>query len=220
MNYLNLTSFFILPSFSQQSKEGDVISAQTELSSGLKLKLTVKIILFICVIWLLAGCSGFASKQDPAPVYGKADTPGKKTKAAVDRDSEQTAQIKVVQDPVILKQQELAVKSQSKSSTVVVALLTEADVSYKQGNLDESVSTIERALHIEPRNPLLLYKLASLRLQQGLPDLAENLAKKSALLAEGNASLKKQNWLLIATAREQMGDLAGAEAARKKAGRF
>ena len=168
----------------------------------------------------MAGCSGFASKQDPAPVYGKRDTSTKKTNAAVDKNSEQTAQIKVVQDPVILKQQELAVRSQSKSSTVVVALLSEADVSYKQGNLDESVATIERALHIEPRNPLLLYKLASLRLQQGQPDLAENLAKKSALLAEGNASLKKQNWLLVAAAREQMGDQVGAEAARKKASRF
>ena len=178
-----------------------------------------KIALLVGLIWTLAGCSGFASKQNPAPVYGKADSAGKKANAT-DRDSEQAAQIKVVQDPVILKQQELAVKSQPKSSTVVVALLSEADRSYQQGNLDESVATIERALRIEPRNPLLLYKLASLRLQQGQPDLAENLAKKSELLAEGNANLKKQNWLLIAEARKQKGDMAGAEAARKKASRF
>ena len=171
------------------------------------------IALLICLTGLLAGCSGFASKQDPAPVYGKGDSTSK-------NKTGQTAQLKGVQDSVILKQQELAVKSQAKSSTVVVALLSEADVSYKQGNLDESVSTIERALRIEPRNPLLLYKLASLRLQQGQPDLAENLAKKSELLAEGNPALKKQNWLLIAEARELKGDQAGAKAARKKASRF
>ena len=179
-----------------------------------------KITLLICLIWLLAGCSGFASKQDPAPVYGKIDAASKKKNTSADGKSDQTAQIKIVQDPVILKQQEIAVNSQAKSSHVVVALLSEADVSYKQGNLDESVATIERALRIEPRNALLLYKLASLRLQQGQLDLAENLAKKSELLAEGNANLKKQNWLLIAEAREQKGDQAGAVAARKKASRF
>ena len=160
-----------------------------------------KIALLICISWFLAGCSGFASKQDPAPVYGKSASAGKKKNTSADGKTEQTAQIKKVQDPVILKQQELAVKSPAKSSHVVVALLTEADASQKQGNLDESVATIERALRIEPRNALLLYKLAALRLQRGQPDLAENLAKKSELLAEGNPGLKKQNWLLIAEAR-------------------
>jgi len=179
----------------------------------------IKTALLVLAVGILAGCSGFASKQDPAPVYGKKDSSRKKSNATT-KDPSQTTQIKVVQDPVILKQQELTVKSQSKSSTVVVALLSEADISYKQGKLDESVATIERALHIEPRNALLLYRLASLRLQQGQPDLAENLAKKSALLAEGNANLKKQNWLLIAAAREQMGDLAGAKQARNKASQF
>lgn len=178
-----------------------------------------KIALLGSLTGALADCSGFASKQDPAPVYGKTGN-SRKTSAATEQDAERTAQIKVVQDPVILKQQELAVKPLPKSSNVVIALLAEADTSYKQGNLDESVATIERALRIEPRNPLLLYKLAKLRLQQGLPDLAENLAKKSDLLAEGNANLKKKNWLLIAEAREQKGDRAGAATARKKASRF
>lgn len=180
-----------------------------------------KITLPVCLAWLLAGCSGFASKQAPAPVYGKIDrSANKEKKSSVDTDPYQTTQIKAVQDPVILKQQDLAVNSQPKSSSVVVALLSEADSSYKQGNLDESVATIERALRIEPRNALLLHKLAALRLQQGQPDLAENLAKKSELLAEGNAQLKKQNWLLIAEARKQMGNLAGAEEARKKASQY
>jgi len=180
-----------------------------------------KTTLLVCIAWLLAGCSGFASKQAPAPVYGKIDRSANKAKKSSTATSpDQATQINTVQDPVILKQQDLAVNSQPKSSNVVIALLSEADSSYKQGNLNESVATIERALRIEPRNALLLYKLAALRLQQGQPDLAENLAKKSELLAEGNAQLKKQNWLLIAKAREQMGDQAGAEKARKKAAQF
>ena len=82
------------------------------------------------------------------------------------------------------------------------------------------MATIERALRIEPRNPLLLYKLALIRLKQGQPELAENLAKKSELLAEGNAQLKKKNWLLIAEAREQQNNQKGANTARKKARQF
>ncbi|OQK18028.1 hypothetical protein AU255_09285 [Methyloprofundus sedimenti] len=184
-----------------------------------------KITLLVCIAWLLAGCSSFGSKQAPAPVYEKIDrSANKEKKSTINTIPDQTTQIKTVQDPVIIKQQDLDpavnVNSQPKSSTVVIALLSEADSSYKQGNLNESVATIERALRIEPRNALLLYKLATLRLQQGQPDMAENLAKKSELLAEGNAQLKRQNWLLIAEARKQLGNMAGAEQARKKASQY
>jgi hypothetical protein len=67
---------------------------------------------------------------------------------------------------------------------------------------------------------LLLYKLAVLKLAQEEPEQAINLAKKSALLAEGNSGLKKKNWLLIADIYEQQGDLANANVARQKAQQF
>jgi len=184
-----------------------------------------KISLFIGVT-LLVGCSSFSSKQAPAPVYGqpgldKRSASEKKNSSVMQEDSTGT-KVNVIQDPVILKQQEVFVESQSQpqSSNVVVALLSEAELSYQQGNLDESVITIERALRIEPRNPLLLYKLAVLRLQQGQAELAENLAKKSELLAVGNTQLKKKNWLLIAEARDQLGKQDAAQAARRKAEQF
>ena len=193
-------------------------------SNGLFDKMIKKISLLVSVIFLLAGCTSFSSKQEPAPVYGKVDSVSqaarKKKSKPVDPGSKET-KLSVIQDPVILKQEEVAIKPQSaQSSNVVVALLSDADMSYQQGNYDESVVIIERALRIEPRNPLLLYKLAVIRLQQGQPDLAENLAKKSELLAEGNAQLKKKNWLLIAKAREQKNDQQGANAARKRAQQY
>lgn len=184
-----------------------------------------KITLFVSVLFLLAGCSSFSSKHEPAPVYGKGDSAKRsvsKKKSSLDDPGAEETKLNVIQDPVILKQQDVAIKPQyqTQSSNVVVALLSDADTSYKQGNLDESVATIERALRIEPRNPLLLYKLALIRLKQGQPELAENLAKKSELLAEGNAQLKKKNWLLIAEAREQQNNQKGANTARKKARQF
>jgi len=170
----------------------------------------------ICLIAFLTSCSSFSGKQKPAPVYGEVVS----SKKAVKQVKVTTTKA-VVQPPIILKQQEIVeLPPPSKSSNVVVALLADADSSYQQGHVDESVATIERALRIEPRNALLLYKLAVLKVQQGEPELAENLAKKSALLAEGNATLKKKNWLLIADIHEQQGDLASANTARSKANEF
>lgn len=179
------------------------------------------IVVIVSILFLLTGCSGLSSKQEPAPVYGKVDSAKRSASKKKNPDIAET-KVKVIQDPVILKQQEVTIKPQSRvqSSSVVVALLSDADMSYQQGNLDESVATIERALRIEPRNALLLYKLARIRLQQGQPVLAENLAKKSELLAEGNAQLKKKNWLLIAQARELQNNQKGASAALKKAKQF
>lgn len=180
-----------------------------------------KISLLICCTFILNGCSSLSKKQAPAPVYKKIDSAQRSTSQKKKNvETIATTRVKVVQDPIILKQQKAFAKTQFQSSNVVVALLSEADMSYKQGNLDESGVTIERALRIQPRNPLLLYKLAVLRLQQGQADLAENLAKKSALLASGDAQLKKKNWLLIAEAREQLGNQEGVQAARKKAQQF
>lgn len=180
-------------------------------------------LLVFCTYWAV-GCSSFSGKQKPAPVYGQIDSAQKLSgQAKVDSVTTRpvtTAQVKVDHKPVILKQEEINVAPPTQSAGVVVALLEQADASYEQGNINDSVATIERALRIEPRNAMLLHKLATLRFQQGQPDLAENLAKKSALLAEGNAKLKKQNWLLIAEVRRQLGDSKGAASADKKARQF
>lgn len=105
-------------------------------------------------------------------------------------------------------------------SPVVGALVSAANQNSKAGDLDSAAASIERAIRIEPRNATLLYKLAVLRLQQSKPRLAEDLAKKSALLAASNNALKKHCWLLIAHARELQQDFAGAKEARLKAESF
>ncbi len=105
-------------------------------------------------------------------------------------------------------------------SPVVGALVSAANQNSKAGDLDSAAASIERAIRIEPRNATLFYKLALLRLQQSKPRLAEDLAKKSALLASTDNTLKKHCWLLIAHAREIQQDFAGAKEARAKADSF
>ncbi len=105
-------------------------------------------------------------------------------------------------------------------SPAVDALVLAADQSSKTGDIDSADSLIERAVRIEPRNAALFYKLAVLRLQQSKPKLAEDLAKRSALLAATDNVLKKNCWLLIAHARELQQDFTGAKEARAKADSF
>lgn len=106
------------------------------------------------------------------------------------------------------------------SSPAVVALLSESERSIKSGDLDSAVAVMERALRIDPRNPALTYKLAALRLKQSKPQLAEELAGKAALLAGGDAGLKRKSWLLISQARQMQQNLQGAKEAKAKADSF
>jgi len=105
-------------------------------------------------------------------------------------------------------------------SPAVSALASSANQNSHSGNIESATTTIERAIRIEPRNATLYYKLALLRLKQSKPHLAEDLAKKAALLASNDTQLKKHSWLLVARAREMQGDLKGGKEARAKANRF
>jgi hypothetical protein len=105
-------------------------------------------------------------------------------------------------------------------SPAVGALASAANQSSQSGNIEAATTTIERAIRIEPRNATLYYKLALLKLKQSKPRLAEDLAKKAALLASNDANMKKHSWLLIARAREVQGDIEGGKEARAKADHF
>lgn len=106
------------------------------------------------------------------------------------------------------------------TSPAVLALVGEADRSRAGGDLDAAVVSMERALRIDSRNATLTYKLAQLRVKQNKPQLAEELAGKSALLAGGDLDLKRKSWLLIAEARRMQQNYQGAKEAKSKAESF
>jgi Tetratricopeptide repeat len=102
-------------------------------------------------------------------------------------------------------------------SPAVVALLDTADKRASAGELDNAAAAVERALRLEPQNPLLWHRLAKLRLQQGQFAQAVSLAAKSNSLVRENRQLQASNWETIAQAQEKLGDVAAARAAREKA---
>jgi len=109
--------------------------------------------------------------------------------------------------------QQAVLPSQPSDNSAVVALLDKSHSQTSAGQLDQASASLERALRIEPRNPVLWQELAKVRLKQGQYQQAENLAAKSNALAAGNQSLRSENWRIIGQARSQRGDAEGARSA-------
>ncbi|MGD7036254.1 tetratricopeptide repeat protein [Methylotuvimicrobium buryatense] len=180
---------------------------------------------FIPMLPMLAvGCAGLTGQQAPAPVEPYYKTP-------VPQPPKPIVKQKPVAPPEVKTAPSLpsappawatpAEKVQSTQlSPVAIAMISDADRSAGAGNLDSAAAVLERGLRIEPRNATLIYKLAEVRLKQAKPKQAEDLAKKSAILAGSDNALKKRCWLLIAEAKKIQGDLAGAMDAHLKAGSF
>lgn len=103
------------------------------------------------------------------------------------------------------------------SNPAVVALLKSSRAEADDGRLPTATATVERALRIEPRNPVLWQELALLKLQQGDYQQAENFAARSNSWAGSNKPLLAKNWRIISEARALRGDHAGAEAALARA---
>lgn len=99
----------------------------------------------------------------------------------------------------------------------VLALLTSARQMQNGGDLNGAASSLERAQRIAPREPQVLFRLADLRLAQGDPAQAEQLAQRALTYAGGRPALQASLWDLIAKARERQGDAAGAAQARERA---
>ncbi len=176
-----------------------------------------KLYVVMCLAVLQISCSGPA-KLKPHPIFKSEQSPPVQTTpppAETYRFNEPTAPV-VVQtakpepQPVIRPTPE-------PQPAAVIALVSDADRLTKSGNLEAAVVNIERALRIKPRDANLTYRLAELRLKQSKPRLAEDLARKSALLAGGDTFLKKRCWLLIAESRRLQQNFEGEKAALMKA---
>ncbi len=99
----------------------------------------------------------------------------------------------------------------------VVSLVEGALIDRDAGRLDQAVIQLERALRIEPRNPMIWHYLATVRFQQQELDKAETLAIRANSFAGESRALRAANWRLIGQIRSTNGDAAGAQAAFDKA---
>lgn len=157
----------------------------------------------LAVAFVLQGCSSMSSSRPPPVVErGQPGTEPLPVEAPAGKTAGQVhtpSGINAVQSPA------------------VVALLESAEQQANAGNLESSAASLERAIRIDPNNPVLWYHLATVRLEQGDSVQAEQLAVKSNRLAAGNHPQQARNWQLIAKARAARNDTVGASEARQQA---
>jgi tetratricopeptide (TPR) repeat protein len=77
-------------------------------------------------------------------------------------------------------------------------LVTQAQSQSAARNFPAAADSIERALRIEPNNPLLWFELAKIRFGQGNYSQADNLARKSISLSGSTPRTQAAAWKLIA----------------------
>jgi cytochrome c-type biogenesis protein CcmH/NrfG len=167
--------------------------------------------LLVFAQYFIQGCSSTAPREYPPPVVDKGrqatvQQPASSVDVPVPAQS--------FPQPPSYPQDTAVVRSQPPA---VVALLDQAEQQANAGELESAAASLERAIRIDPRNPVLWYHLATVRLSQGEASQAEQLAVKSNSLAAGNRAQQARNWRLIAQARRELNNARGAAAAERRA---
>jgi Tfp pilus assembly protein PilF len=95
--------------------------------------------------------------------------------------------------------------------------VTQAHQQAAGGDTAQAAATLERALRIEPDNPLVWIELGRVRLAENNPAQADAMARKALALASGDASAQSSAWRLIADSLRARGDNGGAADADRRA---
>ncbi|HEY4368391.1 MAG TPA: tetratricopeptide repeat protein [Steroidobacteraceae bacterium] len=98
------------------------------------------------------------------------------------------------------------------------ALVDQARVQMASKNFAVAAGSIERALRIEPDNPLLWIELGKVRQAEGNYPQAENMARKAVSMSTNAPRAQSAAWSLIADSYRARGKNAEARDADLKAG--
>ena len=107
---------------------------------------------------------------------------------------------------------------QFKLSPATASLVAQAHKQEAAAAYEPAAATIERALRIEPENPLLWIELGQVRLSENNAAQANGMGHKALALATGDPQAQSAAWHLIAdTLRAQDRNQEAAEADKKAA---
>ncbi|HEX6572139.1 MAG TPA: tetratricopeptide repeat protein [Steroidobacteraceae bacterium] len=96
------------------------------------------------------------------------------------------------------------------------ALVSQAQAQRKRGDLPGATVSLERALRIEPRNPLLWVEMGRLRMDQRNYTQAEAMGRKALSMAIGDNRTQSQAWQLVADALRARGRNVEAQEALER----
>ncbi len=97
------------------------------------------------------------------------------------------------------------------------ALVSQAHQQSASGDYPGAAATVERALRIEPDNPLLWTELGRIRMGESNPGQAEAMGRKALSLSTGDPAAQASAWHLIAEALRALGKNGEAADAERRA---
>jgi tetratricopeptide (TPR) repeat protein len=140
---------------------------------------------------LLSGCSLFSSR----PTTGT-PSPSPPPSAPADAGSPLSSQ----PSPTPPAQHAPPPPRENSLSPATRSLVTQARTLTSHGDFDSASATLDRALRIEPNNPLLWIERGRLRLAESDAHQAEGCGRKALALAGGDPSAQRQAGRLLADA--------------------
>ena len=102
--------------------------------------------------------------------------------------------------PVITRPQPDTPATPRPAPSVTLALVQQSDAARGRGYYDQAIALLERAIRIEPDRPDLWVGLATIHLEQGDYDAAEQLARKSLLFTGKRYDVEQRAWSVIGAA--------------------
>jgi hypothetical protein len=141
---------------------------------------------------LLGGCSLF-SPRPSAPGNPSPNPPPSAPSAA-------GSSVPASPAPTAAPQRAPLPPRENSLSPATRSLVTQAKTLIAHGDFDGASSTLDRALRIEPSNPLLWIERGRLRLAESDAHQAEGCGRKALALASGDPSAQRQAGRLLADA--------------------
>jgi Flp pilus assembly protein TadD len=108
-------------------------------------------------------------------------------------------------------------QKQFRLGSASTALVKQARAQTGKGDFGGATATVERALRIEPDNPLLWIELGQVHLAEGNGAQAESMGRKAVALSTGDANTQSASWRLVGDALRARGRTLDALEAYQRA---
>jgi tetratricopeptide (TPR) repeat protein len=133
----------------------------------------------LCLVLTLAACRSLISPERPPNPQAAATSAAPESAAPIPQAPPPTTR-------------------QYRLGNAASALVTQAHARAAAGDYPAAIATLERALRIEPENPLTWIELGQIQLAASNPAQADSMGHKALALATGDTQAQASAWRLIA----------------------
>lgn len=167
-------------------------------------------ILSLSILASLAACTAPSPYERPAPAPTPAPAPGGTPVETQPAPTPPPIEESQPLPPPVVREPTLGAASR--------ALVSQAQSQVAAKNYPVAAASIERALRIEPDNPLLWIELGKIRQAEGNYSQAENMGRKAVSMAVNAPRAQASAWSLVAESLRARGKNAEAREAQQRAG--